>query len=520
MKKRKLLLLCILISTVGFSQQKVLTKTGKLVSLVKADVGLDNVDNTSDANKSVSTATQTALDAKAPLASPALTGVPTAPTAASGTNTTQLATTAFVTAATGSFLPLAGGTMTGSIQGATLNLNNNAGTNTTTIGGGSTSGATTIGGGSIAVTPATAGTTVIGNTAGTGAITLGSSTAAQTTNIGAGAGVSTVNIATGSTTTNANLVQLGSTNSQVAVGAAPAEATAALAVNSTTKGFLPPRMTSAQMNDITSPATGLMVYCIDCTTPGLSYFTGTAWSNLVSPASAQGVTSLSSSFNFNCTGGGTFIITVANNTFSDVTLSFAASDITFSVASGANGPASGYSVSAVSPASATITSGSTAAIAYTITGATTRVFKDIVTATWSKLSPSNSKTITTDGGPTGVTASLGGTYSTFFNGITSGTSAGDGLSTYTTGEKFSANTNCNTMYISANHTAATCTGSVMGTSGTVYPLALINGQCWMTKNCNEKPTNIPIIPPTVANVAQWTTASTNYEWYGYYRGGG
>lgn len=35
----------------------------------------------------------------APLASPALTGVPTAPTAAPGTNTTQLATTAFVTAA-------------------------------------------------------------------------------------------------------------------------------------------------------------------------------------------------------------------------------------------------------------------------------------------------------------------------------------------------------------------------------------------------------------------------------------
>jgi len=39
------------------------------------------------------------VNAKAPLASPALTGTPTAPTAASGTNTTQIATTAFVTAA-------------------------------------------------------------------------------------------------------------------------------------------------------------------------------------------------------------------------------------------------------------------------------------------------------------------------------------------------------------------------------------------------------------------------------------
>lgn len=41
------------------------------------------------------------LALKAPLASPALTGVPTAPTAAGGTNTTQLATTAFVTTAVG-----------------------------------------------------------------------------------------------------------------------------------------------------------------------------------------------------------------------------------------------------------------------------------------------------------------------------------------------------------------------------------------------------------------------------------
>jgi hypothetical protein len=59
-------------------------------------VGLGNVDNTTDANKPVSTATQTALDLKAPLASPALTGIPTAPTAISSTNTTQVATTAYV----------------------------------------------------------------------------------------------------------------------------------------------------------------------------------------------------------------------------------------------------------------------------------------------------------------------------------------------------------------------------------------------------------------------------------------
>lgn len=46
----------------------------------------------------------------APLASPALTGTPTAPTAVVGTNTTQIATTAFVAT---NFLPKTGGTLTG-----------------------------------------------------------------------------------------------------------------------------------------------------------------------------------------------------------------------------------------------------------------------------------------------------------------------------------------------------------------------------------------------------------------------
>ena len=44
--------------------QSVVGKTGD-VTLNKADVGLGNVDNTSDLDKPISTATQTALDAKA-----------------------------------------------------------------------------------------------------------------------------------------------------------------------------------------------------------------------------------------------------------------------------------------------------------------------------------------------------------------------------------------------------------------------------------------------------------------------
>lgn len=68
-------------------------------------------------------ALQTAVNTKADLASPALTGVPTAPTATPGTNTTQLATTAFVTTGinalgtmstqNASTVAITGGTITG-----------------------------------------------------------------------------------------------------------------------------------------------------------------------------------------------------------------------------------------------------------------------------------------------------------------------------------------------------------------------------------------------------------------------
>ena len=64
--------------------------------LTPSDLGLGNVDNTSDANKPVSTAQQTEIDTKADLASPALTGNPTAPTQADNDNSTKIATTAYV----------------------------------------------------------------------------------------------------------------------------------------------------------------------------------------------------------------------------------------------------------------------------------------------------------------------------------------------------------------------------------------------------------------------------------------
>lgn len=66
------------------------------------------------------------LALKAPLASPALTGTPTAPTASAGTSTTQLATTAFVTAADNLKANIASPTFTGTPAAPTPAFNNDS----------------------------------------------------------------------------------------------------------------------------------------------------------------------------------------------------------------------------------------------------------------------------------------------------------------------------------------------------------------------------------------------------------
>jgi hypothetical protein len=54
--------------------------------------------------------------------------------------------------------------------------------------------------------------------------------------------------------------------------------------NSTTQGWLPNRLTTAQRNAIASPATGLTLYCTDCTatdasTGVMQTYNGTTWKN-------------------------------------------------------------------------------------------------------------------------------------------------------------------------------------------------------------------------------------------------
>ena len=82
-----------------------------------------------------------------------------------------------------------------------------------------------------------------------------------------------------------------SSQAQVGIGVETAnvDASAKLEVASTTKGFLPPRMTNHQKVVISSPAAGLVLWCTNCGAKGeLQVYNGTEWTNMnggpVSPA--------------------------------------------------------------------------------------------------------------------------------------------------------------------------------------------------------------------------------------------
>jgi len=79
------------------------------------------------------------------------------------------------------------------------------------------------------------------------------------------------------------------TFAQVGIGTTTPNGSAALDITSTTSGLLPPRMTEAQRNVISTPAAGLIVYCTDCGANGeLQLFNGTSWVNMVGDAAAAG----------------------------------------------------------------------------------------------------------------------------------------------------------------------------------------------------------------------------------------
>ena len=71
-----------------------------------------------------------------------------------------------------------------------------------------------------------------------------------------------------------------STFAQTGIGTTAPHASAQLEVSSTTKGFLPPRMTTVQRDAIVNPATGLQIY--NTTTNTLEYNNASGWVSLIS----------------------------------------------------------------------------------------------------------------------------------------------------------------------------------------------------------------------------------------------
>jgi hypothetical protein len=100
-----------------------------------------------------------------------------------------------------------------------------------------------------------------------------------------------IGVTLNSTVTGSSLTSVGTiaslntgsiTNSgKLIVGASSAaSASAVLEANSTTKGFLPPRMTKAQRDAVVSPATGLMIWCTDNFGGEIEVYNGSIWVNM------------------------------------------------------------------------------------------------------------------------------------------------------------------------------------------------------------------------------------------------
>jgi hypothetical protein len=81
-----------------------------------------------------------------------------------------------------------------------------------------------------------------------------------------------------SITTPDSYLSINSGGQLVVIGSTSTYNSAQVAIDSTTKGFLPPRMTTTQKNAIASPATGLQIY--DTTLNRPCFYDGTTWITL------------------------------------------------------------------------------------------------------------------------------------------------------------------------------------------------------------------------------------------------
>ncbi len=117
----------------------------------------------------------------------------------------------------------------------------------------------------------------------------GSGDITVTANAGTLTGTTLKSTVTGSSLTSVGTLTNATVNGKVIVGASTSASTSAvLEVNSTTQGFLPPRMTKSQRDNITTPVSGLIVWCNNCGAVGelQVYSENASWTNLAGTPAA------------------------------------------------------------------------------------------------------------------------------------------------------------------------------------------------------------------------------------------
>ena len=304
----------------------------------------------------------------------------------------------------------------------------------------------------------------------------------------------------------------GGVSAQVGIGTTTPNASAELDITSTTKGLLPPRLTTTQRNAITNPATGLTIY--NTTLNCMEYFNGTGWLNHCTGA-------ITAPTGGNASSGGTAVVSTWTST------------VGCSVGAGTNNSPAGVRKGGVNetmvqgvaaPAAATIT-----LVANVTTAGTYNIFTNTINGVTFSASGTftgtgyRTVTLTPTGTPTlagnytwatnrtpsidvygsviTTSAPLGSSYTAHFNGIISGAHVGgtEANASQTTGEIFSNNTSCQSEPVSAQGCAGVT--SVTASSGRVHATVNINGQCWLQTNSN----NIPVVYSSYTNTS-WTAS--------------
>jgi hypothetical protein len=179
------------------------------------------------------------------------------------------------------------------------------------------------------------------------------------------------------------------------VGDNPAtiHSSAALDAESTNKGFLTPRMTTAQRDAIDSPAKGLVLYNIslDCLQVNKGTTVAPTWECIGASAAPSATVDcntagfVGSYLSGVALSGQTYTVTVTNSSFAAIALTNNTSDLTIT-------GVSGVTVLSVSPATLNLASAASGTITYTLQG--TPAACGTLQGVWTKLSLTCTKTKT------------------------------------------------------------------------------------------------------------------------------